>query len=142
MVKPYMEPTLDEWITFCENLTPYQNFALIGLLSSRPHPFLSILATSEIVTEENARLAEKWSQSRFRQLLLFYCDNYQKPKAKAAAALIDKADVIKSIIPLLVLTLAVPIGIAVAFLHWASAQILDDWCQKYSRKKYKVRAST
>ena len=130
------EPTLDEWINFCEGLTPYQNFALIGLLFWRPSPPLSILASLDIVTEENARQAEKWSESKFRQLLLFYCDKYQKPEAQAAAALIDKADLIKSIVPLLVSTYSVPLGIAVAFLYWALAKSLHDWCQKYSRKEY------
>lgn len=130
------EPTLDQWMNFCERLTPYENFALIGLLFWQPCPPLSILSTSDIVTEENARQAEKWAESKFRQLLLFYCDKYQKPAAQAAAALIDKSDLIKSIVPLLVSTYSVPLGIAVAFLYWALAKSLDDWCQKYSRKKY------
>jgi hypothetical protein len=136
MVAPIREASLDEWVSFCEHLTPYQNFALIGFLFLRPQPPLSILATSDIVNEENARGAEKWSESRFRQLLLFYCDKYKKPEALAAAALIDKANVVKALVPLLVSTLAVPVGIAVAFLFWALGKSLDDWCQKYAQKNY------
>src|SRR5437764_10626005 len=98
MVAPQMEPTLDEWINFCENLTPYQNFALLGLLFLRPHPPLSILATSEIVTEENARAAEQWSESRFRQILLFYCEHHKKREAEAAFALIDKSEAVKNLV--------------------------------------------
>jgi hypothetical protein len=136
MVAPYMEPTLDEWIIFCNKLTPYENFALIGLLFLRPHPPLSILVTADIVSEENTRAAEKWSESNLRKLLLFYCDNYKRPGAEAAAALVDKADAVKGLAPLLVSTLAVPVGIAAAFLFWALGKRLDDWCQKYSRKKF------
>ncbi len=139
MVAPQMEPSLDEWVSICELLTPYQNLALIGLLFLRPRPPLSIIATSEIVNEENAKGAEKWSESRFRQLLLFYCDKYNKPETQAAAALIDKADAIKGLATLLVSTFAVPLGIAVAFLYWAMGTSLNEWCQKYSQKKYNGR---
>ena len=134
MVAP--EPSLDGWVRFCEHLTPYENYALLGLLFLRPHPPLSILATADVVSEENARSAEKWSESRFRQLLLFYCDKYKTPGSQAAAALVDKADLVKTIVPLLVSTLAVPVGVAVAFFFWALGTSLDDWCQKYSQRKY------
>jgi hypothetical protein len=136
MAAPQMEPTLDQWISFCETLSPYENFALIGLLFLRPHPPISILPTSEIVTQENARAAEKWSESRFRQILLFYCENYKKRETEAAFALIEKSEAVKNLVPLLVSTLAVPVGIAVAFLFWAMAKSLDDWCQRYSTRKF------
>ena len=129
MVAPIKAPSLDEWVSFCEHLTPYQNFALIGLLFLRPHPPLSILATSEIVTEENARSAEKWSESRFRQVLLFYCDRYQKPAAQVAAQLMDKSDAVKGLVPLLISTLALPMGIAAAILFALMGKGLEDWCQ-------------
>lgn len=134
MSEARMEPNLDQWIGFCEKLTPYQNFALIGLLSRRPRPPLTILP-SEIETEENARAAEKWSESRFRKLLLFYCEHYKKKRVEAAGELIDKAEVVKTLAPLLVSTLAIPLGIATAFLFWAAGRNLDDWCKKYSRRK-------
>jgi hypothetical protein len=129
MSEARMEPNLDQWIGFCEKLTPYQNFALIGLLSRRPRPPLTILP-SEIETEENARAAEKWSESRFRKLLLFYCEHYKKKRVEAAGELIDKAEVVKTLAPLLVSTLAIPLGIATAFLFWATGRNLDDWCKK------------
>ena len=135
MVAPQMEPNLDKWSSFCANLTPYRNFALIGSLFLRPHPPLSILPTSEIVTRENARAAEKWSESHFRQLLLFYCERYKKKETKATLALLDKSEAVKKFAPLLVSTLAVPLGIAVAFLFWAVGRGLDDWCRKYSQRK-------
>jgi len=131
-----MEPSLDGWISVCQQLTPYENFALIGLLFLRSRPPLSILAPSNIVNDENARGAEKWSESRFRQLLLLYCDKYKKPKWHAASTLIDKANVVRGLASLFVSTLAVPLGIAVAFLYCALGKSLDDWCQKYSQKKY------
>jgi hypothetical protein len=135
MAASQMEPNLDQWIRFCENLTPYEDFALIGLLFRRRQPPLSILPRSEIVTEENARAAEKWSESRFRKILLFYCEHYKKKKIEAAGVLIDKTEAVKAVAPLLVSTLAVPLGVATAFLFWAAGRNLDDWCQKYSRRK-------
>ncbi|MDX6557951.1 MAG: hypothetical protein QOF72_1000 [Blastocatellia bacterium] len=135
MATTQMEPNLDQWVSFCENLTPYQNFALIGLLFLRPQPPLSILPTSEIVTEGNARGAEKWSESRFRKLLLFYCEHYKKKEVEAAGELIDKSEAVKRLAPLLVSTLAVPVGVATAFLFWATGKRLDNWCKKYSRRK-------
>lgn len=131
-----MEATVDGWIGFCEHRTAYENFALIGLLFLRPGLPLSIIATSEIVNAENVRGAEKWSESRFRQLLLFYCEKHNKPLAQGTAALIDKADAVKGLAPLLVSTFALPLGIAVAFLFWALGTVLNDWCEKYSKKKY------
>jgi len=134
MADAQMEPNLDQWISFCEKLTPYQNFALIGLLFRRPQHPQSILP-AEIETEENARSAEKWSESRFRKLLSFYCDHYKKKKVEAAGQLIDKAEAVKTLAPLLVSTLAIPLGIATAFLFWAAGRNLDEWCKKYSRRK-------
>jgi hypothetical protein len=134
MAASQTEPNLDQWISFCENLTPYQNFALIGLLFRRGQPPLSILP-AEIVTEENARGAEKWSESKLRQSLLFYCEHYKKKEVQAAGELLDKSEAIKQLVPLLVSTLAVPVGIATAFLFWAAGKRLDDWCKKYSRRK-------
>jgi hypothetical protein len=139
MATAQMEPNLDQWVSFCENLTPYQNFAFIGLLFRRGQPPLSILPSSEIVTEENARASEEWSESRFRKLLLFYCEHYKKRKVEAAGELLDKTEVIKRLAPLLVSAAAVPLGIAVAFLFWAVGKSLDDWCKKYSRKEFTGR---
>lgn len=84
----------------------------------------------------NARAAEKWSESHFRRLLLFYCANYKKPRALALSALVEKAGLIKNLIPILVSTFVLPLGIAVAFLFWALSTSLDDWCKKYSERKY------
>jgi hypothetical protein len=134
MATSQMEFNFDQWISLCENLTPYQNFALIGLLFRRGEHPLHILP-SEIVTEESTRAAEKWSESRFRKILLFYCEHYKQKKVEAVGELIDKSEAVKTLAPLLVSTLAVPLGIATAFLFWAAGKNLDNWCKKYSRRK-------
>jgi hypothetical protein len=132
-----MELSLDHWIDYCAKLTPYENFLLIGLLFSRPSLQQSIFAASLLSDVNNARAAEKWSESHFRRLLLLYCANYKKRKTEALLTLAEKVDVIKLLLPALVsAAYALPLGIAVGFLFWAVSTALDDWCKKYSERKY------
>ena len=110
MVAPQRESDLEQWIDISEKLRPIQNLAVIGLQFLRPNLPLSIIATTDPMEEENIRATERWASSRFRQLLLFYCQHYKKPQAIASAELLDKAELVKALAPLLVSTLSIPLG--------------------------------
>jgi hypothetical protein len=136
MVAPQRKSDLEQWIDISARLHPIQNLAVIGLMILRPNLPPSIIATTDPMDEENIRSTERWASSRFRQLFLFYCQHYKRPQARAAVEIIDKTEVVKGLAPLLVSTLSVPLGISVNFLFWALGYSLDEWCQKYGRRKY------
>lgn len=139
MASTERELSVDHWIEYCAKLTPYENFLLIGLLFSSPSLQRSIIATSLLHDMGHVRAAEKWSESHFRRLLLFYCANYKKRKVEAVLTLAEKANIVKTLVSIAVSTYALPLGIAVAFLFWAVSTALDDWCKKYSERKYNGR---
>jgi hypothetical protein len=136
MATAQMDMDMDRWIDFCAELSPFQNFLLLGLLSSSPDRPLGLISPAEIQPDEHHEAAEEWASSNLRRLLLFYCEHYQKVVPKYGVALANKADIVKQIVPLLVSTLSVPVSIAVAFLFWALGHRLDEWCKMYARRHY------
>ncbi|MDQ1593282.1 MAG: hypothetical protein QOG71_3909 [Pyrinomonadaceae bacterium] len=139
MVKPVMnlaEGELEQWIQVCEELTYFQNLALLGLLSLKADTPLSIIKAIDPNSSENVSAAERWLKKNLRSLLQFYCVAYVKKSVRVTGIAIDKAEVVKNLAPVAVATLSIPVGFVVAFLFAALGLVLDNWCQRYAKQRY------
>ena len=141
MATPQLEISLDQWIAYCENLSPIQNFLLIGLLSKSRFTSLSILQAQPLETEDNWKAAEEWALKNLRKGLKIYCDNYKKYQAEIGLELGKSSmDIVKEWVKNAAPTIAIAVGgakgVGVAFLFWLLKYALGKWCEKYTDKKY------
>jgi len=137
MSTPTPQIDLDQWTEFCANLSPFENFALLGLILENPSLSLSILQNRTIVTEGNVRRAEKWTMTNLRRALKIYCDNYKKHQVVAGSKFLETASpFVKAIAPFLMFELNAPVTAMIAYVIWAIGYGLDKWCGKYSAKEF------
>ena len=132
-VKPHED--INQWIEFCERLSPFQNYLLIGAISQSTYATLAIIQAQPIETQENWKASKKWDLKHMRKALRVYCEYSQKPKVVISAEVAKKSvELIKAFAPFLMLQLSVPLGVAVAFSFWALGFGLSKWCERYASK--------
>jgi hypothetical protein len=136
MSTPGPSEDINQWILFCEALTPYQNVLLLGAISKSRYTTLAIFQTQPIETQDNWKAAEDWMLKHLRKGLRLYCDNYQKTQVTIGAEGAKRSvELVKVLAPFLMLQLSIPLGAGVAFLFWALGFGLHKWCEKYSAMK-------
>jgi hypothetical protein len=83
-----MEIDFTWMIEFCEKLTPYENFALIGHLVLNNYR-MPVAFNTDSISEQTVKSSSTWLEKNFRNVLYFFCKHQEKKPVILAGTAID-----------------------------------------------------
>ena len=123
-----------DWFTLASGLRPIEQLCIVDLLKQAPGLKLTEIVPDRLVGEEKCFRTSRFIERHFREILYAYCDCCNQLASPFPQRQQQARSIAKTLAPLLITTLHVQAGIAIAISVWLLSAALESWCSEYGCK--------